>query len=137
MTTLVLIALIAFAGIAFLVWIIDSANRQKSEADRQREQKKLEAKLRTEEAIRNVRETAPELAPLRNAVASLRDFVACANEYRPAFAIPSDKFREVRFLFLLMSSFLEIVKAPAMGLIRSPGRLRLITCLFLRRIDSV
>jgi hypothetical protein len=76
------------------------ANQQKLEAKRQREQKKLEADRRTAEAIRIVRENAPELAALRNAVTVLRDFVANANAYRPKFTLPSDtKFREVRFSF--------------------------------------
>jgi Restriction endonuclease len=97
MTTLVLIALIALAGIAFVAWIIDTAHRQKLEADRQREQKKLEAKRRTEEAIRIVQENAPELAALRKAVTDLRDFVAQANAYRPSFI--------TRFLHSLMSFF--------------------------------
>jgi hypothetical protein len=90
MTTFVLIALIALAGIAFVAWIIDTANRQKLEADRQREQRKLEAKRRTEEAIRIVQQNAPELAAIRKAVTVLRDFVASANAYRPNFSFPFD-----------------------------------------------
>jgi len=107
MTTLALIALIAIAGIALVGWIIDSANQQKLEAERerveakrQREQKKLEDKRRTEEAIRIVSKNAPELAALRKAVTILRDFVADANAYRPKFIRPSYMtFREVRFSF--------------------------------------
>jgi hypothetical protein len=44
-----------------------------------------ENKRRREEAIRIVRENAPELAALRKAVTDLRDFVAHANAYRPTF----------------------------------------------------
>ena len=100
MSTLVLIVLIAFVAIGLVAWIIDTANQQKVEAKRQREQKKLEAKRRTEEAISIVRENAPELATLRNAVTALRDFVAHANAYRPQFTRPSDlSFWQVRFSF--------------------------------------
>jgi uncharacterized transporter YbjL len=81
MSTFALIVLIAIVGIGLVVWIIDTANRQKLEAERQREQKKLEDKRRTEEAIRIGRETAPELAAIRKAVTDLRDFVAQANAY--------------------------------------------------------
>jgi hypothetical protein len=44
-----------------------------------------ENKRRIEEAIRTVRETAPELAAFRKAITDLRDFVAHANAYRPKF----------------------------------------------------
>jgi hypothetical protein len=44
-----------------------------------------ENKRRREEAIRIVRETAPELAAFRKAITDLRDFVAHANAYRPKF----------------------------------------------------
>jgi Restriction endonuclease len=57
-------------------------------------------KRQREEAIRIVRENAPELAALRKAVTLLRDFVAQANAYRPTFIRPSDlSFRNVHFLF--------------------------------------
>jgi hypothetical protein len=108
MTTLALIALIAIVGVwvigmilGLVGSIIDSANQHKLEAERQRKQKELEDKRRTEEAIRIVRENAPELAALRKAVTLFRDFVANANAYRPKFIVrPSDiKFREIRFSF--------------------------------------
>jgi hypothetical protein len=103
--------LIVVIGIGLLIWIFDSsASAAKSErrrvawtaeqAKQQREQKKLEDKRRKEEAIRIVRETAPELAALRNAVTALRDFAADADAYRPTFIRPSDlSFRQVRFSF--------------------------------------
>jgi hypothetical protein len=40
---------------------------------------------RREEAIRIVRETAPELAAFSKGITDLRDFVAQANAYRPEF----------------------------------------------------
>ena len=59
-----------------------------------------ENKRRREEAIRIVRETAPELAAFRKAITDLRDFVVHANAYRPKFTGPSDmSFRQVRFSF--------------------------------------
>jgi restriction system protein len=72
--------LIALISIGLVVWI---ASARKLENKRQREQ-------RREKAIRMVRETAPELAALRNAVTVLRDFVARANAYRPKFTLPRD-----------------------------------------------
>jgi hypothetical protein len=44
-----------------------------------------ENKRRREEAIRIVRETAPELAAFRKGTTDLRDFVVHANAYRPTF----------------------------------------------------
>jgi Restriction endonuclease len=80
-------AILLIAGLGLVARIFGRANQQKLEAKRQRD-----------EAIRIVRETAPELAALRNAIAVLRDFVARANPYRPKFTLPSDtKFREVGF----------------------------------------
>jgi hypothetical protein len=107
MSGLTLIAVIAFVAIGLVVWIVDAANagaerakQERLEAKQQREQKKLEDKVRTEVAIGFVRDTAPELAALRKAVTVLRDFVADANAYRPKFTGPSDmSFRQVRFSF--------------------------------------
>jgi hypothetical protein len=88
---------LAIGVIGLVVWILDSlasaakrANQQRLEDKRQREQTKLVDKRRTEEAIRIVGESTPELAALRNAVAVLRDFVARANGYRPKFTLPRD-----------------------------------------------
>jgi hypothetical protein len=94
MATLALIALIAIAGIGLVLGlvgqIIDTAYQQKLEAKRQREQKKLEYKQRSDEAIKIVRESAPKLAALRKPVTLLRDFVAHANRYRPKFIFSRD-----------------------------------------------
>jgi len=104
MSSLALIAVIAFVTIGLVVWIVDAANsaaeraeQERLEAKQQREQKKLEDKRRKEEAIRIVSESAPELAALRKAITVLRDFVADANAYRPKFI--------TRFLHSLMSFF--------------------------------
>jgi hypothetical protein len=108
MTSLSLIALIAIGGIWLVIWIFDAAEKQRSraalaaeQAKQQREQKKLEDRRRTEEAIRIVGENAPELAAIRQSVTVLRDYVASANAYRPKFITrPSDvSFRQVRFSF--------------------------------------
>jgi hypothetical protein len=85
MSTLLLIAVIAIGAIALVVWIFEQAETGRRRAEQQREQKKLEDKRRREEAIRIVRETAPELAALRKALTVLRDFAAQANAYRPKF----------------------------------------------------
>jgi hypothetical protein len=82
MSSLLLIAVIVGA-IGLVAWASDS--RASKRAKQQREQKKLEDKRRREEAIRIVRESAPELAALRKAATVLRDFVAHANAYRPKF----------------------------------------------------
>jgi hypothetical protein len=86
-----------------------------------------EDKRRTEEAIRIVRENAPELAALRKAVTDLRDFVAHANAYRPKFI--------TRFHWL-MSFFPRDYEGTSDGPDPEPRSLRLITCLFLRRMTS-
>jgi len=114
MSGLALIAVIAFVAIGLVVWIVDAANsaaeRAKQErlrAKQQREQKKLEDKRRTEEAIRIVRESAPELAALRKTVNVLRYFVADANAYRPRFI--------TRFLNSLVSFFPRNYEGAGVG----------------------
>ena len=105
MSTLLLIVVIAIGTIGLVSLAAKSAGaeqakQQREQAKQQREQKKLEDKRRREEAIRIVRESAPELAALRKAVTDLRDFVAHANAFRPKFIRPSYMtFREVRFSF--------------------------------------
>jgi restriction system protein len=99
MSTLLLIVVIAIGAIG-LVAFAAAAERERRRADLEREQKKLEDKQRKEEAIRIVRESAPELAAHRKAIDVLRDFVAHANAFRPKFISPSDmSFRQVRFSF--------------------------------------
>jgi hypothetical protein len=84
MSSLLLIVVIAIGAIG-LVGFASAAERERRRAEQQREQRKLEDKQRTEEAIRIVRETAPELAAFRKAVTDLRNFVARANAFRPKF----------------------------------------------------
>jgi type VI protein secretion system component VasK len=83
LATLILTAVFTL-GIGFVAWIVAGA------AAELKKQKKLEAKRRTEEATRIVRESAPELSTLRKAVTVLRDFVADATRYRPSFSSPFD-----------------------------------------------
>jgi Restriction endonuclease len=87
MSSLLLIVVIAIGAIG-LVGFASAAERERRRAEQQREQRKLEDKQRTEEAIRIVRETAPELAAHRKAIDVLRDFVAHANAFRPKFITP-------------------------------------------------
>jgi hypothetical protein len=111
MARLLIPVVLAFGVIAIVFWIFESlgsaaksaaerAKQQKLENKRHKEQKKLEYARRREEAVATVRETAPQLAVLRDAVATLHHFVASADAYRPKLTLPFDtKFREVRFSF--------------------------------------
>jgi hypothetical protein len=88
MSSFALFALIAIFSIGLVVWIFEQAETGRRRAEQQRAQKKLEDERRREEAIRIVRETAPELAAPRKAVTDLRNFVARANAFRPKFITP-------------------------------------------------
>jgi len=100
MSTLLVIAAIAIVGLWIVASIFEAAESGRRRAEQEREQKKLEYKRQSEEAIRIVRENAPELAALRKAVTDRRDFVADAHAYRPQFTGPSDmSFRQLRFSF--------------------------------------
>jgi hypothetical protein len=104
MSGLALLGLIGLVAIGLVVWVIDAltsaVHSMKAQQVKRRNERRLEDRRRNEEAIRIVRESAPELAALRNAVSILRDFVARANAYRPKFIFPSSmQFREVQFSF--------------------------------------
>jgi hypothetical protein len=115
MSSLLLIVVIAIGAIG-LVGFASAAERERRRADLEREQKKLEDKQRREEAIRIVRESAPELAALRKAVTDLRDFVVHANAFRPKFIRPSYMtFREVRFSFPFDDFFLRDCEGSSDG----------------------
>src|SRR5262249_42525360 len=90
MSTLLVIAVIAIVGLWIVASIFEAAESGRRRSEQERKQKKLEYKRQSEEAIRIVREGAPELAALRNAVTVLRDFAAHANAYRPKFIFPRD-----------------------------------------------
>jgi ribosomal protein S3 len=60
-----LIALIAIGAIGLVVWIMDTLASAAKSAAVHTNQQKLEHTRRTKEAIRSVRENAPELATLR------------------------------------------------------------------------
>jgi hypothetical protein len=80
-TDVALFAIIAIFSIGLVAWVVGELRtwtRRRAEED----------KRRREEAIRIVRETAPELAAFRKAVTDLRNFVARANAFRPKFITP-------------------------------------------------
>src|SRR5262249_52059340 len=114
MSSLLLIAVIAFGAIGLVGWLVGSiidaaetgrrqAEQQRRQAKKKRKKKKLENRRRKEEAIKIVGERAPELAAVRQAITVLRDYAASANAYRPKFITHASdiSFREVRFTFPL------------------------------------
>jgi Restriction endonuclease len=75
------VALFAIIAIFSIGLVLRVVGELRTRARRRAE----EDKRRREEAIRIVRETAPELAAFRKAVTDLRNFVARANAFRPKF----------------------------------------------------
>jgi hypothetical protein len=82
MSSFALFALIAIFSIGLVVWVVVELRSALTTWARRRAE---EDKRRREEAVRIVRESAPELAALRKGVTDLRDFVSHANAYRPKF----------------------------------------------------